>query len=95
MAHIELIVDGVAPNGRGAFADIAERGDIVNSTQPFRIVGAPEGKGLFSSRRPALVAVGVPLPDGKWVLTQCTLQQFLDAADALKERYGDPRVRTT
>jgi hypothetical protein len=93
MAHIDLIVDGVAPNGRGAFADVAERGDIVNSTGTFRIVGAPHGTGLLSSRTVALVGIGLPLPDGKWALTQCTLQQFLDAADALKERYGDPRVR--
>lgn len=93
MAHVEVMVDGVAPNGRGAFADFAEKGKIVNATGKMLIVGAPHGTGFLASRTLALIAVGIPLNDGYMALAQMSLEQLLNAADMMKERYGDPRVK--
>jgi len=41
------------------------------------------------------VAFDIPLPDGRHVLAETSLELFLAAADALRARYGDnaPRGR--
>ncbi len=60
-------------------------------TEPFRVGGLPGGMASGKTS----VAFDIPLPDGRHVLAETSLELFLAAADALRARYGDnaPRGR--
>lgn len=83
MASIDLRL-----NGDGAFSDVPKE-KLGHTTEPLRISAL---KGGMESGKPS-VCIGMFLPnDGGCVIGETSLALFLTAADALKARFGDPRV---
>lgn len=83
MPSIHLILEG-----DGAFADVPKE-KLAVTQEEIRICGLPRG---MTSGHPS-VGIGVFLPHGGGcVLAETSLKLFLTAADALKARYGDPRI---
>jgi hypothetical protein len=86
MSHVQVMVDG-----GGAFSEDAEAGKLVQCEQIIRIAGAaPTAFNKFP-----IVAIALTDAAGKVYLSQTSLEVLLNAADMLKERYGDPRVNIT
>jgi hypothetical protein len=85
LASIDLRLEGV-----GAFGDIP-KDKLTDATRagPIRVAGLQTG--VFQKH--SLVAIGLPLPnEGGMVFSQTSLEAFLNAADEMKKRFGDPRV---
>ncbi len=77
----------IIPNGEGVLEDLKA---VVYDGRLTHVMGLPEG---MQSGDPS-VAVLVMSKDGKAALLgQTSLRLFLEAADALRTVYGDPRVR--
>jgi hypothetical protein len=86
MAEITIIM-----HGDGAFADVP-REKLAVTELPLRIAALADGARRADGTIVPAVAIGVFLPnDGGCVVGQTTLKMFLNAADALKARFGDPR----
>ncbi len=78
-------------DGNGAFGSLQTKHGkpiVVDNEQPIHVAALTEG---MVSGKPS-VGLGIVLPDGHWVFAETSLRLFLTAADALKARYGDPRV---
>lgn len=80
MASIEIILDG--DGSRPAWAHAK-----VHRVQDFGISGLARG---MLSGKPS-IAILIDLPNGEKVFAENSLANFLQAADALKAYYGDPR----
>lgn len=49
------------------------------------------GLGDSTAEGKPIVRLAIEVEEGGWLVKQTTLSLFLDAADALKDKYGDPR----
>lgn len=86
MSHVKVRVDGA-----GAFAEDAMLGRLVQCETEIRIAGSA----ATAFNKFPIVAIALTDAAGKVYLSQTSLEVFLNAADMLKERYGDPRVNIT
>lgn len=85
MIQIDIILEG-----DGAYADFADK-KIIHlgvGAPPIRITGL---RGGMTSGRPS-VSIGIQIDPEIMILAETSLRLFLDAADALREYYGDPRI---
>lgn len=77
---ISVIPEWDGGAGRDRDKAIEIKGFIVTAVEGGMVSGQPS------------VAVVIDLEGGKWVFAECSMKEFFVAADALKARYGDPRV---
>jgi hypothetical protein len=76
--------------GDGAFAELqAAHGEGIVAPNDHPMLIAALERGMVGGR--PSVALGIVLPDGRWVFAETSLRLFLTAADVLKARFGDPR----
>lgn len=80
MERLAIIVDG-----QGAWPDLADR--AVLQAKQVEVAGLADGT---QGGNPT-VAIRADMTDGQVAIVETTLRLFLSAADALRERYGDPR----
>lgn len=81
----------ICMQGDGAFADVPPE-KLAITELPLRIAALPDGARRADGVIVPTVAIGLFLPnEGGCVVGQTTLKMFLNAADALKARFGDPR----
>lgn len=81
----------VIPNADGAWPDLADR-EIHHVTEEEGSIAVAGLAGGMESGAPS-VAIRIDCPDGETVVVaETSLRLFLTAADALKARYGDPRI---
>lgn len=84
MTALHIILDG-----DGAWPDLKDK--RCKQARDISISGLPAG---MSSGRPS-VTIRMDMPDGQTVLGETSLRLLLTAADALKAKYGDPRLDDT
>lgn len=84
MPSLRIILDG-----DGAFPELA-RDDVIHLADNADIAVTGLAHGMASGDPSA--AFVFMLPDGRPVLAETSLRLLLSAADALKARYGDPRM---
>lgn len=75
-----------------AWPDLANRRlgvDLHHTQKPIAVSAVPDG---MASGAPS-VCIRIELENGNTVLAETSLALFLMAADMLKARYGDPRLR--
>jgi hypothetical protein len=88
MPSLKIILDG-----DGAFPEfeyLREQGRLIHLGEDAEITVTGLEGGMDSGDPSA--AFIFMLPDGKSVFAETSLRLFLSAADALKTRYGDPRM---
>lgn len=77
-------------DGDGAWPDLGHRTEagLVLEARSIEIAGLAGG---MASGKPS-VMIRIDRPDGRVTIAETSLALLLTAADALKARYGDPRV---
>lgn len=83
MVHMKILLDA----DDGSFDHLADRPCC--RVSDFTVSGLSRG---MASGSPSVSFIVEDLGDGRWLLAETSLKLFLTAADALRARYGDPRL---
>ena len=72
-------------DGDGCWPDLAEKMDKVIHVKQFSLGALEAG----TTKGNPSMSIRIDLPDGRVVIAEATMKEFLAASEVMKERYGD------